>query len=290
MIKITKIDHPIPALANGKQNLKIPAADPCLSPFESFLNAYEIVIARLHKYCPFIASIAASEASKLAKLMNANPLLLPVSGSLIIFGVCRITPKALNVSYKSFSSTSGSRFPMNKLAPTSKFFWCADACGKKQHYWNKNMITNNYISLNWPHYNKWHGHPTGHTQTSNMHKLKYKQKTRWPEHTEITSLMCRAWLEHIGFRGRNGMQHYMEVCILWKLWWNGERDGKLVITMIDYNELINHSNSIKLTWILIHQVPCVAAYVEPLETEKNYSLYDDKVFSKRRYVFSSIYI
>ena len=64
-----------------------PAADPCLSPLESFLNAYEIVIARLHKYCPFIASMAASEASKLAKLMNAKPLLFPVSGSLIIFGV-----------------------------------------------------------------------------------------------------------------------------------------------------------------------------------------------------------
>ena len=78
----------------------LPAADPCRSPLESFLNAYDIVIARLHRYWPFMASIAASEASKLAKLMNAKPLLLPVSGSRIIFGVCRMTPNALNaVSY-----------------------------------------------------------------------------------------------------------------------------------------------------------------------------------------------
>lgn len=66
----------------------IPAAEPCLSPLASFLNAYEIVIGRLHKYCPFIASIAASEASKLAKLMNAKPLELPVSGSRIICKEC----------------------------------------------------------------------------------------------------------------------------------------------------------------------------------------------------------
>ena len=42
------------------------AAEPCLSPLLSFLNAYEIAIALLQRYCPFIASIAASEASKLA--------------------------------------------------------------------------------------------------------------------------------------------------------------------------------------------------------------------------------
>ena len=79
-------------------------------------------MARLHRYWPFIASIAASEASKLAKLMNAKPLLLPVSGSRIIFGVCSMTPNALNVSYSNFSSTSGSRLPMKRFAPTSKFF------------------------------------------------------------------------------------------------------------------------------------------------------------------------
>lgn len=103
------------------------AADPCRSPLESFLNAYDTEIGRLHKYCPFIASIAASDASKLAKLINAKPLEFPVSGSLIILGVCKITPNAENVSYNNFSSTSGSRLPMNIFAPTSKFFWWAEA-------------------------------------------------------------------------------------------------------------------------------------------------------------------
>ena len=61
------------------------AAEPCLSPLESFLKAYEMEMALLHRYCPgkdhtvnkhsltnyvshlpFIASMAASEASKLA--------------------------------------------------------------------------------------------------------------------------------------------------------------------------------------------------------------------------------
>lgn len=81
----------------------------------------------LHRYWPFIASIAASDASKEAKLMNAYPFEFPVSGSLIILGVWRMTPKAEKVSYSSFSSTSGSKFPMNMLAPTSRFFWWADA-------------------------------------------------------------------------------------------------------------------------------------------------------------------
>lgn len=43
------------------------------------------------------------------------------------FGVCNITPNAENVSYNNFSSTSGSKFPMNTFAPTSRFFWWADA-------------------------------------------------------------------------------------------------------------------------------------------------------------------
>ena len=55
------------------------------------------------------------------------PLLLPVSGSLIIFGVCNMTPKAEKVSYNNFSSISGSRFPTNRFAPTSRFFWCDEA-------------------------------------------------------------------------------------------------------------------------------------------------------------------
>jgi len=62
----------------------LPAAEPCLSPLASFLNANDTVIGRLHKYCPFMASMAASAASKLAKLMNANPLELPVSLSRMI--------------------------------------------------------------------------------------------------------------------------------------------------------------------------------------------------------------
>lgn len=45
----------------------------------------------------------------------------------MILGVWRMTPKAEKVSYRSFSSTSGSRLPMKMLAPTSRFFWCADA-------------------------------------------------------------------------------------------------------------------------------------------------------------------
>jgi hypothetical protein len=43
-----------------------------------------------------------------------------------------MTPNAENVSYKSFSSTSGSKLPMKILAPTSRFFWWADACRKKK--------------------------------------------------------------------------------------------------------------------------------------------------------------
>ena len=39
------------------------------------------------------------------------------------FGTCKMIPKALNVSYKSFSSTSGSKLPMKRLAPMSRFFW-----------------------------------------------------------------------------------------------------------------------------------------------------------------------
>lgn len=42
------------------------------------------MIGRLQRYCPFIASMAASDASKLAKLIKAKPLELPVSGSRMI--------------------------------------------------------------------------------------------------------------------------------------------------------------------------------------------------------------
>ena len=40
----------------------------------------------MHKYCPFIASMAVSLASKLAKLTKANPLEPPLSTSRIIWG------------------------------------------------------------------------------------------------------------------------------------------------------------------------------------------------------------
>lgn len=45
----------------------------------------------------------------------------------MIFGVATMTPNALNVSYSIFSSTSGSRLPMNKLAPTSRAFFSWEA-------------------------------------------------------------------------------------------------------------------------------------------------------------------
>ena len=62
-----------------------PAAEPCLSPLASFLKAYDTLIGRLHRCCPFIASIAASAASKLANLTKANPFELPESGSRMIY-------------------------------------------------------------------------------------------------------------------------------------------------------------------------------------------------------------
>ena len=45
------------------------------------MKAYETEMALLQRYCPFMASMAASDASKLAKLINANPFEFPVSGS-----------------------------------------------------------------------------------------------------------------------------------------------------------------------------------------------------------------
>lgn len=64
-----------------KKNPYLSAADPCLSPLTSFLKAYDTDIGRLHRYWLFIASIAASDASNDAKLINANALEFPVSGS-----------------------------------------------------------------------------------------------------------------------------------------------------------------------------------------------------------------
>ncbi len=48
-----------------------PAGVPCRSPFESFLNANDIEMGLLQRYCPFMDSMLASDASKLAKLINA---------------------------------------------------------------------------------------------------------------------------------------------------------------------------------------------------------------------------
>eukprot|EP00638_Chattonella_subsalsa_P011569 CAMPEP_0117788286 /NCGR_PEP_ID=MMETSP0948-20121206/6920_1 /TAXON_ID=44440 /ORGANISM="Chattonella subsalsa, Strain CCMP2191" /LENGTH=79 /DNA_ID=CAMNT_0005617617 /DNA_START=154 /DNA_END=393 /DNA_ORIENTATION=- len=71
--------------------------------------------------------MAKSAASKLSKDTNPNPFEFPVSGSRMILGVVVMNPNAEKVSYSSFSSTSGSKFPMNKLAPTSSVFlsWLA---------------------------------------------------------------------------------------------------------------------------------------------------------------------
>ena len=52
----------------------------------------------LQRYCPLMASIAASEASNPSKLTKPNPLLAPVSGSRMIFGVAMTIPNALKVS------------------------------------------------------------------------------------------------------------------------------------------------------------------------------------------------
>ena len=95
------------------------AAEPWRSPFESFLIAYVQLIGALQRNCPFIASIAASDDSNVSKETKPKPRDEPVSGSRMILGVATIRPKAENVSYSSFSSTSGSRLPIKMLAPTS---------------------------------------------------------------------------------------------------------------------------------------------------------------------------
>lgn len=74
---------------------------------------------RLQRNWPFIEAMAASDASKASKATNPKPRELPVSGSRMILGVETMEPKAEKVSYNSFSSASGSRLPMKRLAPTS---------------------------------------------------------------------------------------------------------------------------------------------------------------------------
>lgn len=66
-----------------------------------------------------------SDASNESKLQKPKPLLSLVASSRIILGGRMSVPKAEKVSYKRDSSTSvGSKFPMNKLAPTS-LVWSA---------------------------------------------------------------------------------------------------------------------------------------------------------------------
>jgi len=83
------------------------------------LIAYVTEIGRLHKNWPFMDSIAASEASNVSNETKPKPRELPVSGSRMILGVAMMAPKAAKVSYSSFSSTSGSRFPTKMFAPMS---------------------------------------------------------------------------------------------------------------------------------------------------------------------------
>jgi hypothetical protein len=66
-----------------------------------------------------ILSIATSEASNVSKLMNPKPRDCCVTGSRMIFGYEAIEPNDEKVLYNNVSSTSGSRLPMNRFAPTS---------------------------------------------------------------------------------------------------------------------------------------------------------------------------
>ena len=99
---------------------------PCRSfvvfPSASFFRAYCTWICRFPRYWLFMISIAVSLAWKLSYDRKAYPLDSLVMSSRANCG-CRISvPKALNVSCSNCSSTDGSRFPTNKLAPTSSDF------------------------------------------------------------------------------------------------------------------------------------------------------------------------
>ena len=90
------------------------------------------MIGRLHRNWPFIASIAASDASNVSNATKPKPRELPVSPSRMIFGVDVTTPNAANVSYSSFSSTSVSRLPTKMFAPTSSVSLSRDACERRR--------------------------------------------------------------------------------------------------------------------------------------------------------------
>ena len=57
------------------------AGVPWRSPRESFLYAYVTEMGRLHRNWPFMASMAASDASKLSKDTKPKPRLLPCARS-----------------------------------------------------------------------------------------------------------------------------------------------------------------------------------------------------------------
>lgn len=59
------------------------------------------LICRFMSICPFMASMAASEASKESNATKPKPLDAPVLSSRWTFGVVTTTPNALNVSYSS---------------------------------------------------------------------------------------------------------------------------------------------------------------------------------------------
>jgi len=90
----------------------------------------------LQRYCPLIASIAASEASNPSKLTKPKPLLAPVSGSRMIFGVAMTIPNALKVSYSSCNrdqQASGS-FQQKKVRNPGKQRMQCDSCRLGTHY------------------------------------------------------------------------------------------------------------------------------------------------------------
>lgn len=82
------------------------AALPCRSDFDpSFLKAYATAMLRLEKNWPFIASIAASDASNESKLTNPNPREVPDSDSIMTFAD-KTAPKREKVWNNIRSSTS----------------------------------------------------------------------------------------------------------------------------------------------------------------------------------------
>ena len=57
------------------------------------------------------------------------------------FGACKITPNALKISYNIFSSISGSRLPINTLAPMSKLLVLEAAYNNNESSFNWKQLT-----------------------------------------------------------------------------------------------------------------------------------------------------